>query len=157
MNKEYNKKMNRLGLLKLKKLITGDKFDEVSEKKKLVKQYQKMNQKGVEKEIEKRERVEAKRKDQFGLDLEIEDSFMGQVPKEATCKWQILRSTSEWSTGVGEVEKSIQEAYIKLIEESQHHIYIENQFFVSNPGRDDWIVENRIWEALKVSLQILPI
>lgn len=40
------------------------------------------------------------------------------------------------------------EAYYDLIEKSEHFIYIENQFFISNPGRPD-IVENRIAEKLK--------
>ena len=35
-----------------------------------------------------------------------------------------------------------------MIRHSEHFIYIENQFFISNPGRKD-IVENTIAEGLK--------
>lgn len=51
----------------------------------------------------------------------------------------------------GNEEKSIYDAYITLIAYSEHFIYIENQFFISNAGgltNEDNIVENRIAEAL---------
>lgn len=45
-----------------------------------------------------------------------------------------------------EIEKSIQNAYLELIKNSQHYIYIENQFFVScTSGKP---VSNRIADAL---------
>ena len=50
---------------------------------------------------------------------------------------QVLRSASEWSVGIKKKENSIYQAYIKLIRESQHYIYIENQFFVSKPFDED--------------------
>ena len=46
---------------------------------------------------------------------------------------QVLRSSAFWSAGINPKEDSILQAYIKLIRESQHCIYIENQFFVSRP------------------------
>jgi len=36
-----------------------------------------------------------------------------------------------------------------MIRESEHFIYIENQFFISNPGREDTIVKNRIAMEIK--------
>jgi phospholipase D1/2 len=45
---------------------------------------------------------------------------------------QVLRSSCDWSAGIKK-EDSILQAYIKLIRESEHCIYIENQFFVSRP------------------------
>lgn len=59
---------------------------------------------------------------------------------------QVLRSASEWSVGISAVECSIHNAYIKLIREAEHYIYIENQFFVSIA--DDMDVDNRIADAL---------
>ena len=43
-------------------------------------------------------------------------------------------------------EKSIQNAYIELIDKSEHFIYIENQFFVSSLAGSP--VSNKIAEAL---------
>lgn len=45
-----------------------------------------------------------------------------------------------------ETEKSIQNAYLELIKNSQHYVYIENQFFVSNTSGKP--VCNRVAEAL---------
>ncbi|KAI1793724.1 phospholipase D/nuclease [Ganoderma leucocontextum] len=63
-----------------------------------------------------------------------------------TCRVQVVRSVSDWSHGVL-TECSIQNAYIELIRQSQHFIYIENQFFISNT-QDDGPVKNRIAKAL---------
>lgn len=46
---------------------------------------------------------------------------------------QVCRSVGDWSCG-WLTEHSIQDAYIQLIREANHFIYIENQFFVSIPG-----------------------
>ncbi|CAH3173881.1 unnamed protein product [Porites lobata] len=62
-----------------------------------------------------------------------------------TVECQILRSLCEWSGGVPK-ESSIHEAYIKAIEESQHYIYIENQFFITSLFVDN--VKNEIGENL---------
>ncbi|KAG0234011.1 hypothetical protein BGW42_006992 [Actinomortierella wolfii] len=45
-------------------------------------------------------------------------------------KVQVLRSSTLWSQGV-DMERSIQNAYLSLIENAEHFIYIENQFFVT--------------------------
>ncbi|KAG9057927.1 hypothetical protein FS842_002929 [Serendipita sp. 407] len=63
-----------------------------------------------------------------------------------SCKVQVVRSCSDWSHGVLK-ESSIQTAYIELIREAEHYIYIENQFFISNTG-DYGPVQNRIAAAL---------
>lgn len=75
-----------------------------------------------------------------------------------SCICQILRSASLWSTGLakGTEERSIYEAYITLIAYSEHFIYIENQFFISNAGgltNEDSTVENRIAEALVLRIK----
>jgi phospholipase D1/2 len=57
---------------------------------------------------------------------------------------QILRSAGPRSHGVA-VEASIADAYMSLIEGARTHVYIENQFFISNPtAQSDWEVRNNI-------------
>ncbi|EEB06478.2 phospholipase D [Schizosaccharomyces japonicus yFS275] len=66
-----------------------------------------------------------------------------------TCEVQVLRSAGLWSLGlVDTIETSIQNAYVSLIENSEHFIYIENQFFVTSTVCEGTIVENRIGDAL---------
>lgn len=68
---------------------------------------------------------------------------------DGTCEVQILRSACEWSLGTpGITEQSIQNAYIKLIEQSDHFVYIENQFFISSCEVEGTKVENKIGDAL---------
>ena len=66
-----------------------------------------------------------------------------------TCEVQILRSACWWSIGTPDhTEHSIMNAYIKLIEESDHFVYIENQFFISSCEVEGTRVENKIGDAL---------
>lgn len=68
---------------------------------------------------------------------------------DGTCEVQILRSACEWSLGTpGITEHSIQNAYIKLIEQSDHFIYVENQFFISSCEVEGTRIENKIGDAL---------
>ncbi|KAF5392458.1 hypothetical protein D9757_002249 [Collybiopsis confluens] len=67
-------------------------------------------------------------------------------PIPATMRVQVVRSVSDWSHGVL-TEHSIQNAYIQLINESNHYIYIENQFFISSTHKGD-VVVNQIAGAL---------
>ncbi|KAH0556541.1 hypothetical protein GP486_005592 [Trichoglossum hirsutum] len=68
---------------------------------------------------------------------------------DGTCEVQILRSCSPWSIGTAAlVEHSIMNAYIKLIEQSDHFVYIENQFFVSSCEMEGTRIENTIGDAL---------
>ncbi|RMZ75361.1 hypothetical protein DV738_g5527, partial [Chaetothyriales sp. CBS 135597] len=60
---------------------------------------------------------------------------------------QILRSCTLWSNGTP-TEKSIQSAYIDVIERSQHFVYIENQFFITATGDKQKPVQNLIGKAL---------
>ena len=50
---------------------------------------------------------------------------------------QALRSVCSWSIGLTTTEHSILEGYYKLIDNSKHYIYIENQFFITNPFSKD--------------------
>ncbi|KAJ3834088.1 phospholipase D [Lentinula raphanica] len=75
-----------------------------------------------------------------------EDDGYYNRPIPATMRVQVVRSVSDWSHGVL-TEKSIQDAYIQLINESNHYIYIENQFFISATKPGD-VVTNQIAGAL---------
>ena len=61
--------------------------------------------------------------------------------------FQVLRSVSSWSAGIDDIEASIHEAYIQAINDSEHFIYIENQFFITSAG-DQKEVKNSIGNAL---------
>ncbi len=65
-----------------------------------------------------------------------------------TCEVQILRSACWWSLGTDHTEHSIMNAYIKMIEQSDHFVYIENQFFISSCEVEGTRIENQIGDAL---------
>lgn len=67
---------------------------------------------------------------------------------EGTCEVQIIRSAGNWSLGLKDREQSIHQAYLKLIEESEHFVYIENQFFVTSCFIDGTEIKNRVGDAL---------
>ncbi|XP_077361357.1 phospholipase D2 [Festucalex cinctus] len=72
------------------------------------------------------------------------DTLSFTVPGSKKAKVQVLRSADRWSTGT--CENSILNAYIHTIENSQHYIYIENQFFIS--CADGKTVYNGIGDAI---------
>ena len=61
----------------------------------------------------------------------------------------MLRSVGGWSIGCNPSEKetSIHDAYLHFIENAEHFIYIENQFFVSGVEGSS-VVKNQIANAL---------
>ncbi|XP_069562982.1 phospholipase D1 isoform X2 [Brachyistius frenatus] len=69
-----------------------------------------------------------------------------QVPNCIPAKVQILRSASDWSAGIKYHEESIHNAYVHVIKNSQHFIYIENQFFIS--CADNKHVFNKIGDTI---------
>ncbi|XP_070322519.1 phospholipase D1 isoform X2 [Odocoileus virginianus] len=69
-----------------------------------------------------------------------------QVPGSVHANVQLLRSAADWSAGIKYHEESIHAAYVYVIENSKHYIYIENQFFIS--CADDRVVFNRIGNAI---------
>jgi phospholipase D1/2 len=78
------------------------------------------------------------------LPSELED-----LQLNGTCRVQLLRSACEWSLGImGRVEHSIMDAYVESIRESEHLVYIENQFFITSCEVGDTKIENRIGDAL---------
>ncbi|KAG6884869.1 hypothetical protein C0992_005680 [Termitomyces sp. T32_za158] len=56
----------------------------------------------------------------------VEEDPAYPIPQPGSCKVQVVRSVSDWSHGVL-TEHSIQNAYIDLIKESKHFIYIATQ------------------------------
>ncbi|KAJ5811553.1 Phospholipase D/Transphosphatidylase [Penicillium riverlandense] len=60
---------------------------------------------------------------------------------------QVVRSCSKWSNG-SPLEHSIQDAYVALIRNSQHFVYIENQFFITATGDSQQPVKNKIGAAI---------
>ncbi|KAF9557909.1 phospholipase D/nuclease [Agrocybe pediades] len=70
----------------------------------------------------------------------------GGTRRRNTARIQAIRSVSDWSHGVL-TEHSIQQAYIELIRDAEHFIYIENQFFISATKTGGSVV-NQIAAAL---------
>ncbi|GCB78278.1 hypothetical protein scyTo_0018583, partial [Scyliorhinus torazame] len=69
-----------------------------------------------------------------------------QVPGSVHARVQVLRSAADWSCGIKYHEESIHNAYIHVIENSKHYVYIENQFFIS--CADNKYVFNKIGDAI---------
>ncbi|KAI9492089.1 hypothetical protein BDB00DRAFT_731172, partial [Zychaea mexicana] len=70
-------------------------------------------------------------------------------PLSHVCCIQLLRSVSQWSLGIRDhVEQSIQNAYVEVIENSEHFVYIENQFFITSTQCGSTKIMNRIGDAL---------
>lgn len=65
-----------------------------------------------------------------------------------TCEVQILRSASDWSLGLIDTEHSIMNAYCKMIEESEHFVYVENQFFITSCETMNVKIVNKIGDAI---------
>uniref|UniRef100_A0A672N3M5 Phospholipase n=1 Tax=Sinocyclocheilus grahami TaxID=75366 RepID=A0A672N3M5_SINGR len=57
------------------------------------------------------------------------DKLPFTIPGATKASVQVLRSVDRWSAGT--CEQSILNAYIHVIENSEHYIYLENQFFIS--------------------------
>ncbi|KAH8429511.1 uncharacterized protein LDX57_007173 [Aspergillus melleus] len=80
--------------------------------------------------------------DRFG------SSFAGPntQPRGNMC-CQIVRSCSKWSNGTP-TEHSIADAYAAIIRNSEHFVYIENQFFITATGDSQKPVQNKIGAAI---------
>ncbi|KAI1141927.1 phospholipase D/nuclease [Hypoxylon sp. FL0543] len=62
-------------------------------------------------------------------------------------KIQLCRSCCEWSAG-HPTEHSIANAYVNAIENAQHFVYIENQFFITATSDEQRPVENKIGASI---------
>lgn len=67
--------------------------------------------------------------------------------QEAGISCQIVRSCTKWSHGVP-TEHSVANAYISIIENSRHFVYIENQFFITACTDAQKPVKNKIGAAI---------
>ncbi|ORY27900.1 putative phospholipase D [Naematelia encephala] len=77
------------------------------------------------------------------------DRELHDLKLQGTCEVQICRSVGPWSMGtLTKIEHSIQNAYCKSIELSEHFVYIENQFFITSTVVDGIPIENGIGNAL---------
>ncbi|XP_057215443.1 phospholipase D2 isoform X2 [Triplophysa rosa] len=72
------------------------------------------------------------------------DKLPFTVPGAAKASVQVLRSVDRWSSGT--CERSILNAYVHVIENSQHYVYLENQFFIR--CSDGKSVHNTIGDAI---------
>ena len=67
--------------------------------------------------------------------------------QEAGISCQIVRSCTKWSHGVP-TEHSVANAYISVIENSRHFVYIENQFFITACTNAQKPVKNKVGAAI---------
>jgi phospholipase D1/2 len=79
---------------------------------------------------------------------DIKQEDIDSLGLSGTCEVQILRSASAWSLGTEHTESSIHTAYIRMIEESEHFVYMENQFFITSTETLNVKMVNRIGDAL---------
>ncbi|KAI0263930.1 phospholipase D [Gloeopeniophorella convolvens] len=80
---------------------------------------------------------------------EFKSGELTQLGLTGTCELQICRSAGPWSLGTPDrVEHSIQNAYLKAIQLSEHFVYIENQFFITSTVVGDVTIENKIGDAI---------
>ena len=77
-------------------------------------------------------------------DLKCLEDPLGVPSPNTAATIQVVRSVTGWSANQP-LEDSIHRAYINAINNSEHSIYIENQFFVS---LNDTTVENRVMATL---------
>ncbi|KAF2744256.1 phospholipase-like protein PldA [Sporormia fimetaria CBS 119925] len=71
-----------------------------------------------------------------------------KLDDRGTVHAQIVRSTSDWSSGILPHEQSIQNAYCELIRQAEHYVYIENQFFITATGEEQDPIQNQIGAAI---------
>lgn len=67
--------------------------------------------------------------------------------QDAGISCQIARSCTKWSHGVP-TEHSIANTYISVIQNSQHFVYIENQFFITATSDAQKPIKNKIGAAI---------
>ncbi|KAJ7288468.1 phospholipase D [Mycena rebaudengoi] len=79
---------------------------------------------------------------------EFKPGELTEMQLTGTCELQICRSAPSWSLGTKKTEHSIQNAYLKAIQLSEHFVYIENQFFITSTVVNDVRVENKIGDAI---------
>ncbi|CZT21110.1 related to phospholipase D1 [Ramularia collo-cygni] len=80
---------------------------------------------------------------------EFDQEELDRLGMTGTCQIQILRSCAPWSIGTpNKVEHSIMNAYVAMIENSEHFVYIENQFYISSCTVEGTTIHNKIGDAI---------
>ncbi|XP_006462684.1 hypothetical protein AGABI2DRAFT_186563 [Agaricus bisporus var. bisporus H97] len=80
---------------------------------------------------------------------EFKPTELAEMGLTGTCEMQICRSAGPWSMGTqSKIEHSIQNAYLKAIQMSEHFVYIENQFFITSTVVNGVKIENNIGDAI---------
>ncbi|KFA67692.1 hypothetical protein S40285_00963 [Stachybotrys chlorohalonatus IBT 40285] len=75
--------------------------------------------------------------------MHLQDEQTQEQPASEQTRIQVVRSSSPWSAG-SSTEHSIANAYIHVIENARHFIYIENQFFITATSKEQHPVTNKI-------------
>jgi phospholipase D1/2 len=151
VEKNYSGTFNRGAVTSFVKKRFGGEVNEEEEKQKLMqrfitKELSKEEKKKLKNDIRNKKRKELAEKVENDPQFDIVKRFLHT--KKGTCRCQILRSSSAWSTGIRVPEHSILNAYISLISKAKKFVYIENQFFMSNAGRKG-IIQNKITKAIR--------
>ncbi|KAH9825830.1 Phospholipase D Active site motifs, partial [Teratosphaeria destructans] len=80
---------------------------------------------------------------------EFDQAELDRLGLSGTCQIQICRSACNWSIGTpNKTEHSIMNAYCHLIRNSEHFVYIENQFYISSTTVEGTRIHNSIGDAL---------
>jgi phospholipase D1/2 len=69
------------------------------------------------------------------------------IHNRGTVHAQVVRSSADWSSGIL-TDHSIQNAYSEIIRNAQHYIYIENQFFITATGDQQFPIRNTVGRAI---------
>jgi phospholipase D1/2 len=86
---------------------------------------------------------------------EFDQAELERLGMTGTCQIQILRSCTSWSIGTpNKTECSIMNAYVYLIENSEHFVYIENQFFITSCVVEGTQINNKIGDALVERIEL---
>ncbi|CAD0094222.1 unnamed protein product [Aureobasidium vineae] len=86
---------------------------------------------------------------------EFDQSELERLGMTGTCQVQILRSCTSWSIGTpNKTECSIMNAYVYLITNSEHFVYIENQFFITSCVVEGTQINNKIGDALVERIEL---
>lgn len=151
VNHEFEKAHKGMSKLRLKrywKKVRGKQLNEEQEKNRLRQKFILEHLHGEQRKMFEKELLEETlvNDDDSAPKFEMVTHIANK--NRGTCRCQILRSSDNWSTGIKQSESSILNAYLELISNAKKFIYIENQFFISNPGKGG-IVKNPIAKALK--------
>ncbi|KAK2595950.1 hypothetical protein QQS21_006480 [Conoideocrella luteorostrata] len=69
------------------------------------------------------------------------------LENQGTIRAQLVRSSADWSSGILN-DHSIQNAYCEIIRKAEHFVYIENQFFITATGDEQYPIHNTIGRAM---------